>query len=54
MSDEKLRALTVYLPPAEVAALEAEATAEGRSGASAQIRFILSRRRQQLAAAEGD
>jgi hypothetical protein len=46
VSDEKLRPLTVYLPPEEVDALEREAREQGRSGASAQIRFILAERRR--------
>lgn len=42
----KLRPLTIYLPPEEVDALEREAREEGRTGASAQVRFILAQRRR--------
>lgn len=40
-----LKAITVYLPEAEVDALNREAEENGRSGASAQIRFLLGQRR---------
>lgn len=43
-----LKAITIYLPPDEVEALNREADDEGRSGASAQIRWILAKRRQGL------
>jgi hypothetical protein len=43
--EEKLKPITVYLPIGEVVALNAEARLEGRSGASAQIRWILFQRR---------
>lgn len=45
-----LRAFTVYLPPEEVEALDREAEENGRSGSSAQIRFILLQRRRELEA----
>ena len=41
-----LRAITLYLPPEEIDALETEAEEDGRSGVSAQIRFILAQRRK--------
>lgn len=37
--------VSIYLPPAEVKELEEEAEREGRSGVSAQIRWILGQRR---------
>ena len=46
---DKLRPVTVYLPPEEMEALEREAAEEGRSGASAQVRFILAKRRREMA-----
>lgn len=47
MSDQ-LVPQTIYLAPEEIAALEAEAKDEGRSGVSAQVRFILMKRRRDL------
>lgn len=41
----KLKPITVYLAGAEVELLHEEALAAGRSGASAQIRWILAQRR---------
>lgn len=46
---EKLQAITVYLPPEEVRTLNAEAAEAGRSGASAEIRLALARRRRDVA-----
>lgn len=43
-----LRAITVYLPVAEVARLEREGLEEGRGGVSAQIRFVLAQRRRAM------
>jgi hypothetical protein len=40
-----LVARTIYLPPEEIRELEGEAAEAGRSGISAQIRFLLGRRR---------
>jgi hypothetical protein len=40
-----LKALTVYLPEDEVHALNRDAAEGGRSGASAQIRYVLERQR---------
>lgn len=45
MAPEKLQSLTLYLPESEVKALERESREEGRSGVSAQIRWILYARR---------
>lgn len=42
---EQLQAITVYLPLAEIEALELEAEINGRSGVSAQIRWLLNQRR---------
>lgn len=39
--EEKLRAISVYLPRWLIERLEDEAERSGRSGASAQIRYIL-------------
>lgn len=44
--DEKLHPISVYLTGAEIAQLEAEAAAAGRTGASAHIRWILAQRRK--------
>lgn len=41
--NEKLIPLTIYLSPDEKAGLEREAKVDGRSGVSAQIRYILRR-----------
>jgi hypothetical protein len=43
---DQLKAITLYLPHEEAAALEREAATEGRSGVSAQIRWILALRRR--------
>jgi hypothetical protein len=48
MPEAKLRPVTVYLPPEEVEALEREADEEGRSGASAQARYVLLQHRREL------
>ncbi len=45
MAEPTLYPITVYLSEREVAALNGEAKAEGRSGVSAQIRWILGQRR---------
>lgn len=52
-----LKALTVYLPPEEVDALDTQAVEAGRSGVSAEIRFQLAQLRRaggkQFTAADG-
>lgn len=45
MAKADIRPITVYLPKEEVEALQRESEADGRSGVSAQIRWILQQRR---------
>ncbi len=46
MPDGSLRPVTIYLSQQEIEALDQEASDEGRSGLSAQVRWILAQRRR--------
>ncbi len=48
MAKTQTRPITVYLPEDEIEALLRESEADGRSGVSAQIRWILQQRRAKL------
>lgn len=54
MSDDRVKPRTVYLSDLEVSLLEREAAESGRSGVSAQVRYILGRRRQDGVDSSGD
>jgi len=45
MAKADIRPITVYLPGDEIEALQRESDADGRSGVSSQIRWILQQRR---------